>query len=98
MTKEIAKAINTVSKKVNEIQKKIDSYFTNRCEDNEISINDNSDCIIELGEMSNSTDECSEEIAEIVSDNADSLMELGEYIASLEERISALENINKEEF
>ena len=44
---EIFKAINNVSKKVNELSQKIDSYFNNRCDDNKTEIETSQDAICE---------------------------------------------------
>ena len=62
---EIFKAINNVSKKVNDIQKRLDEYFGNRCDVNEegISVVDST--------MQVMTEEIVPEIQETTMENSD---------------------------
>lgn len=92
MDRETLKTINSISKKINEMQRRLDIYFNEKCKENKILTNENLDCIFELAEVSQNYDECATEIENIVSDNSESILELSGYISSLEERLTALEN------
>lgn len=64
---EIFKAINNVSKKVNEIQKRLDDYLGNRCDANEKSIEMTDGGLIDVADVLSSHDEAITELASIVS-------------------------------
>ena len=52
---------------------------------------ENEGCILEVADVASENDGCILDLASIASENDSAILELAEYIASLEERISALE-------
>lgn len=68
MDAETARAINALSKKVNDLTRRLDSYLGSRCDQNaeEISVADGG--IMDMAYIISSHDEAIAELAEIVSD------------------------------
>ena len=64
---EIFKAINNVSKKVNEIQKRLDDHLGYRCDTNEENIEVTDEGLIDVADIVSSHDEAITELASIVS-------------------------------
>jgi hypothetical protein len=78
LNKETLKAINTISKKVNIVEQKLDGYFCKRHSENVESISVNADGI--------------DDLAETTDISASAIDDLADYVAVLEERIAELEN------
>ena len=68
MDAETAKAINAISKKVNDLARRLDEHLGNRCDQNaeEISLADGG--IMDMANIISSHDEAITELAAIVSD------------------------------
>lgn len=48
MDAEVLKAINNISKRINEVEKRLDDYFSNRHEENSSAITDTDMAVMEL--------------------------------------------------
>ena len=68
MDKETAKAINSLSKKINDIQLQLDRYFGNRCNQNSENIKIDENGLLEVAETVSLHDEAITELAQLVSD------------------------------
>lgn len=68
MDKETAKAINSLSKKINDIQLQLDRYFGNRCDQNSENIKIDENGLLEVAETVSLHDEAITELAQLVSD------------------------------
>lgn len=69
----IYKAINAVSQKVNEIQKRLDDYLGNRCDANEKSIDITDGGLMDVANILSSHDEAITELASVVSNMSEEL-------------------------
>lgn len=76
MDAEIAKAINRLSEKINNVQKRIDQYFENRCDQSAESISLTDGGIMDMAEIVSTHEEAIKELAGIISDMAE---EKGEF-------------------
>ena len=67
MDAETAKALKSLSEKINAVDRKIDKYFGNRCDQNaeEISVADGG--IVEMADIISAHDEAITELATLVS-------------------------------
>jgi methyl-accepting chemotaxis protein len=88
MNNEIAKALNALSVKINELARRIDVFFNSRCDTNKEYIGDNTSGIIDLANVSSEFDGAITEMAELLSEQDVAITELAETINSL---------VNKEE-
>ncbi len=71
MDEEIAKALRELSEKINDVQRKIDRYFNNRCDNNAENIA-LVDCgIMDMAGEVSVHDEAIKELANVVSDLAE---------------------------
>ena len=68
MDKETAKAINSLSKKINDIQLQLDKYFGNRCDENSNNIKMDENGLLDVAETVSLHDEAITELAQLVSD------------------------------
>ena len=68
MDKETVKAINNLSKKINDIQLQLDRYFGNRCDQNSENIKIDENGLLEVAETVSLHDEAITELAQLVSD------------------------------
>lgn len=69
----IYKAINAVSQKVNEIQKRLDDYLGNRCDANEKNLDTTDGGLMDVANILSSHDEAITELASIVSNMSEDL-------------------------
>jgi methyl-accepting chemotaxis protein len=77
MNKDVLKAINALSKKINDLTYRISAFFDSKTDINAFNIESNADGVDELGEATDATMSAMDELAELYS--------------MLEERVSALE-------
>lgn len=75
MYEKLVKMINSLSKKINEAQKKIDDYFSKRCAETQELAESNDECVLELGQTISDMDDCIMELASIVSELSESVNE-----------------------
>ena len=68
MDAETARAINALSKKVNDLTRRLDLYLGSRCDQNAEEINLADGGIMDMANIISSHDEAIAELAEIVSD------------------------------
>lgn len=68
MDAEVARELKTLSEKINAVDRKIDKYFGNRCDQNaeEISVADGG--IMEMADIISAHDEAIGELANLISD------------------------------
>lgn len=71
MDKNTAKAINEVSKKVNDIQRRLDAFFNDRCDENKESVNITDGGVIDIAELLSLHNDAIIELADIVSELAE---------------------------
>lgn len=93
MTREVLKAINAVSRKVNELAQRLDEYHGKRYEENAENIDVNSGGIDDLAETTDVSASALDELAEYVAALEE---DTREYFTELEERIAKVEGKNTE--
>lgn len=68
MDAETAKALNSLSQKINNIDRKLDEYFNHRCDKSDEDISVNNGGITEIGDVVSAHDGAIEELAMLISD------------------------------
>ena len=94
-TTEIYKAINAVSKKVNEMSQKLDSFFNVRADENAENISTNSGAVDDLANVTDINSTALDGLATSLSDIATAIDDIATLTATMEERITNLENGGK---